>query len=152
MTSEEPAGVAYNAVPTQDQRWTYGYRLIQNTPEGQEHRDNFTPALCETIAKCLMHRQEHRPDLVQLQADITNALGNAPPRLPARVRRFFGNDPPLPVPWYSAYTDVDLQHMDPFDPYPDVHDEDLVDPPAPSPPRKRRRTRQVPLMDRAYQD
>lgn len=150
MTSEEPAGVAYDTVPTQDQRWTYGYRLIENTPEGQEHRDRFTPALCELVAKCLMHRQEHRPDLTQLQADVAAALGNPVPPLPARVRRFFGNDPPMPVPWYSAYTDVDLLTMDPFEPYPQ-DDEDPEDLPSPSPrPRKRRRTRQVPLEDQAY--
>lgn len=150
MRSEEPAVVPPALdVPVQDQRWTYGYRLIANDAEGQEYRDNFSAALCETIAKCMMARQEHRPDLVQLQTGITNAIGNPPPRLEARVRRFFGSEATPPVPWIGAYTDVDLQNMDPFDPYPQQDsDDEPVDPPAPK--RKRRRTRKEPFEDRAY--
>lgn len=154
MKSEEPAIVPPAAdVPYQDQRWTYGYRLIAEDDEGQEHRQKFTPALCETIAKCMMARQEHRPDLNQLQAAITNALGNPLPRLDASVRRFFGVEATPPVPWRSLYTDVDLLHMDPFDPYPDDPPGQEVDPPSPNPrKRKRRRTRQAPLEDLAYRN
>lgn len=149
MRSEEPAPIppAVN-IPYEEQRWTYGYRLIANNAEGQAIRARFTPALCETIAKCMMARQEHRPDLSQLQTDISNAL-NPLPRLPRTVRRFFGSDAPPPVAWLSEYSDVDIQNMDPFDPYPGYNDDELVDPP---PPRRRRRTRQTPLDERAYQD
>lgn len=151
MTSEEPAVVPPALdVPFEEQRWTYGYRLIADGDEGDEYRANFTPALCETIAKCMMARQEHRPDLTQLQADITNAIGNPPPRLDPRVRRFFGSEATPPVPWRALYTDVDLQNMDPFDPYPAGNsDDEQADPPSP---KRRRRTRKVPLEDQAYQD
>lgn len=153
MRSEEPAIVPPAAdVPVQDQRWTYGYRLIAGDAEGQEYQQKFTPALCEAVAKCLMARQEHRPDLNQLQTAITNALGNPLPRLDAKVRRFFGREAKPPVPWRSAYTDVDLLHMDPFNPYPHDPEGEEVDP-SPNPrKRKRRRTRQAPLEDLTYQD
>lgn len=154
MKREEPAIVPpATDVPIQDQRWTYGYRLIRNNAEGREYREKFTPALCELIAKCLMARQEHRPDLNQLQTAITNALGNPLPRLDARVRRFFGAEATPPVPWRSAYTDVDLLNMDPFNPYPDDSEGEEVDSPSPNPrQRKRRRTRQAPLEDLAYRN
>lgn len=154
MKREEPAIVPpATDVPIQDQRWTYGYRLIRNNAEGREYREKFTPALCEMIAKCLMARQEHRPDLNQLQTAITNALGNPLPRLDARVRRFFGAEATPPVPWRSAYTDVDLLNMDPFNPYPDDSEGEEVDSPSPNPrKRKRRRTRQAPLEDLAYRN
>ncbi|KAI7780757.1 hypothetical protein LA080_015548 [Diaporthe eres] len=152
MKSEEPPLVPpATDVPIQDQRWTYGYRLIADDDEGREYQQKFTPALCEAIAKCMMARQEHRPDLNQLQADITIALGNPLPRLDARVRRFFGSEATPPVHWRSAYTGVDLLHMDPFDPYPDDPEGEEADSPSPNPRRrKRRRTRQAPLEDLAY--
>lgn len=156
MKSEEPPPVPpATDVPIQDQRWTYGYRLIADDDEGREYQQKFTPALCEAIAKCMMARQEHRPDLNQLQADITNALGNPPPRLDARVRRFFGSEATPPVHWRAAFSDVDLLEMDPFNPYPYVvdpkgeEDDSLSLNPRR---RKRRRTRQAPLEDLAYRD
>lgn len=148
MFSEEPPQV--NPVPVPDQRWTYGYRLIEDSEEGREYRDRFTPLLCETIARCLMHKQEHRPDLVQLQGIITNALGNAPPGLPGNVRRFFGSDAPPPLPPYAAFVDVDLQNLDPFDPYNGYRylDESPPGPPGSPSPRRVRRRRSP--GDRAY--
>lgn len=149
MRSEEPVGVPAAQVPYPDQRWTYGYRLIANDREGLEYRNRFTPELCQTIAKCMMARQEHRPDLTQLQTDITNALGAAPPPLPAWVREFFGRDNPPRVPARAMYTDVDLENMDPFNPYPADNDDNLVDPPTPP---RRRRTRKAPLEELTYQN
>jgi hypothetical protein len=147
MLSAEPAPPPGGQVAYDDQRWTYGYRLIENTPEGQEYQTRFTPLLCDTIARCLMAKQEHRPDLVTLQNTIAGALGNPPPRLPGTVRRFFGSDAPPPVPWYSTYSDADLAQIDPFDPYPEFGD--VEDEPPDTPPRRRRRTRQAP-EDQAY--
>lgn len=152
MRGEEPPFVApANDLPIEDQRWTFGYRLVEDSADAREYQRNFSRVLCETVAKCLMARQEHRPDLNQLQTIITNAMGNPVPPLPARVRRFFGSDAPPPVPWRNAYTDVDLLSMNPFDPYPDDPEGEAVDPPTPRPRgRKRRKTRQAPLEDRAY--
>lgn len=148
MFSAEPP--QYDPVPARHQRWTYGYRLIQDSQEGQEYRDRFMPLLCETIARCLMHKQENRPDLVQLQRIITGALGNPPPRLPNTVRRFFGSDAPPPVPWYANSVDVDLGTMDPFTPY---HGFRYLDdgPADPADPSSRRRVRgRIMPGDRAY--
>ncbi|KAG8165063.1 hypothetical protein KVR01_005338 [Diaporthe batatas] len=145
MRSEEPP--QYDPVPSRHQRWTYGYRLIDDSAEAQDYRNTFTPLLCETIARCLMHKQEHRPDLVQLQRIITNALGNLPPRLPVNVVRFFGSDAPPPVPIYAPFSD--LGTIDPFDPYPGLRYLDDIEPwEAPdSPPRKRVRLSRA---DRSY--
>lgn len=150
MTSEEPPGIAAAAVPRDDQRWTYGHELIGPSMMGQALRTKFTPALCETVAKCLMARQEHRPDLQQLQAIITAALGSPPPPLPAEVARFFGNDPAPPAPWRMRFQTVATQDLDPWGAYSDEEGDDA--PPARPRrrrPRGRRPTRLAP-EDRAY--
>jgi hypothetical protein len=149
MRSAEPP--QYDSVPSRHQRWTYGYRLIEDSAEGEEYRNRFTPLLCETVAKCLMAKQEHRPDLVTLQNIITRALGNPPAQPPRAVRNFFGPDAPPPVPWYATHFDIDLQQMDPLRPYEYYERLGLeAEGPASPPRRRRRRTRITPLEDRAY--
>lgn len=141
MRSEEPPIVPPAIdVPFADQRWTYGYRLIAPGDAGDTYRYTFSTALCETIAKCMMARQEHRPDLNQLQAAI-NAAINPQPRLPGTVRRFFGAEASPPMPWRGAYMGVDLTTTNPFDPYPGEGPN--LDDFSPRP-RRRRRTRQAP--------
>lgn len=149
MRSEEPPIIPPAIdVPIQDQRWTYGYRLIEPGDAGDTYRNIFSQELCETVAKCMMARQEHRPDLNQLQAAI-NAAINPQQRLEARVRRFFGAEASPPVPWMGVWVDVDLTQIDPFDPYPDGVGLILIDPDDTPRPRRRRRTRQAP-EDAAY--
>lgn len=150
MESAEPP--QFNPVPIRHQRWTYGYRLIEDSEEGDEYRARFSPLLCETIARCLMHRQEHRPTLVELQGIITNALGNPPPPLPNDdVRNFFGSDVQPPLRWYSQHLNLDLERMDPFDPFPGFHYLEEVTRDEPEAPAQRRRVRgRMHSGDRAY--
>lgn len=148
MRSAEPP--QWDPVPMRHQRWTYGYRLIADDAEGQGYRQRFTPLLCETIAKCLMAKQEHRPNLIELQRIITGAISNGPARLPDAVRNFFGDDAPPAVPRFLDYTRFDLETMDPFDPYPGVSDSPIPATPPPPRGRRRRRGRHAPLEDRAY--
>ncbi|POS81279.1 hypothetical protein DHEL01_v200329 [Diaporthe helianthi] len=149
MLSQEPPG--NGPVPAQDQRWTYADRLIEGSQEAQEYRARFTPLLCDTIARCLMHRQEHRPDLVELQRIITNALRDPPIRLADDIQRFFGSDAPPPVPIYAPYIGVDIGRLDPFDPYPGHRylDDTVPDDSPDSPPRRRVR-RRVNHDDQSY--
>lgn len=146
MRSAEPP--QFDPVPMRHQRWTYGYRLIADNAEGQGYRQRFTPLLCETIAKCLMAKQEHRPNLIELQRIIRVAISDGP-ALPDAVRNFFGNDAPPPLPPFLDYTSFDFATMDPFDPYPGFSDSPIP-PPIREPRRRRRRGRHAPLEDRAY--
>ncbi|KAL1856316.1 hypothetical protein Daus18300_010801 [Diaporthe australafricana] len=154
MTSEEPPGIPEANVPRNEQRWTYGHDLIGPSMMSQQLRTQFSQPLCETVARCLMARQEHRPDLQQLQATVAAALGAAPqaPLLPLEVPAFFGNDPPPPPPWRMRFQTVDARDLDPWGAYSD--EEGAGSPPAaPRPrrrrPRGRRPTRLAP-EDRAY--
>ena len=129
LVKDEPAGVPYYLVPRDEQRWTYGYDLIDPDPENewaQMLQGRYGMHLCEVVARCLMNKQEHRPNLQQLQDWITAELappagGGRPPDDSAAARvpwgwRYlqFGNPPPPTASWGVADTGVENGDIDPF--------------------------------------
>ncbi|KUI66988.1 hypothetical protein VM1G_02307 [Cytospora mali] len=112
FTKDEPGGMAYGLVPRRQQRWTYGYKLVDPDPaneQTQELQTRYGTHLCEVVARCLMNKQEHRPNLQQLQDWVTAELspppgGGPPPAdspaapVPARWKADMLGNPPRPRP------------------------------------------------------
>lgn len=103
MTSEEPPPPASGPLPADQQRWTYGWSLLDPS---EPWLNRYQRPLIDLVARCLMARQEHRPTLQQIQAIVTAQLA-APPAAPngpanANVPAYWTNtffaQPPLPQP------------------------------------------------------
>ncbi|KUI57802.1 hypothetical protein VP1G_05087 [Cytospora mali] len=129
FTKDEPGGMAYGLVPRRQQRWTYGYKLVDPDPaneQTQELQTRYGTHLCEVVARCLMNKQEHRPNLQQLQdwitAELTPPPGGGPPPadspaapVPAGWKADMLGNPPRPRPgWRVATTGWSNSTVDPF--------------------------------------
>ncbi|KAG6361235.1 hypothetical protein INS49_009459 [Diaporthe citri] len=102
--------------PTPDQeRWTYGWSLLDNSdPDlaAPQWRGMYSPALRRLVARCLMAKQDHRPELQDIQARIDTAL--AQPHLqvvPPYWTNTFFREPPPPRPPRDT---EDVNDIDPF--------------------------------------
>lgn len=129
LAQDEPGGMPYGLVPRNQQRWTYGFKLVDPDPvnvQAQAWQARYGTHLCEVVARCLMNRQEHRPSLQQLQNWITTAItpppgGGDPPGGSTQTALYGGwravvvGDPPPPsVPWQLAQTGINNSDIDPF--------------------------------------
>lgn len=106
MTAAEPAGV----VPIDQQRWTYGWQLLDLT---EPWNALYQQPLINLVCRCLMAKQDHRPDLAQLQAMITANLAlPANQTVPPIWTNTFFADPQPPTP--PEETDIRRTDIDPF--------------------------------------
>lgn len=118
MTADEPLGMAYGLVPKTQQRWTFGYKLVDRDPNNaqtQALQAQYGIHLCQVVARCLMNRQEHRPNLQQLQDWIMAAL--TPPAAPvpaAWKAAWLGNPRPPRAPWQVVDAGTRNSDIDPF--------------------------------------
>ncbi|ROV92956.1 hypothetical protein VMCG_09010 [Cytospora schulzeri] len=129
LAKDEPPGMPYGLVARSEQRWTYGFRLVDPDPanaSAQEFKERYGSRLCEVVARCLMNKQAHRPSLQQLQDWITTAItpppgGGDPPggstatALYAGWKRTVFGNPPFPkVPRRVSQTRLGNMDIDPF--------------------------------------
>lgn len=129
LRRDEPPGIPYALVPRNRQRWTYGFKLVDPSPnnaESQAIQARYGNHLCEVVARCLMNKQEHRPTLQQLQDWATTALtpppGGGPPPAGSTATAvyagwkaaLFGNPRAPTVPWRLKDTGFSNSDIDPF--------------------------------------
>lgn len=86
-----PAGAppGPQALPTNDQYWTYGSTLLSRANVRRYGRP-----LCETVARCLLRRPEHRPQLAALQQTVDAQIAAGAAVSSGSRRRF--REPPEP--------------------------------------------------------
>lgn len=110
MTSEEPPPPVGGTVPSNQERWTYGWSLLD---PAEPWLNRYQRQLIDLVARCLMAKQEFRPTLQQIQTIITQQLG-APAAIanvpPPWTNTFFAQ-PPAPQP------PRDTEFADPLDPF-----------------------------------
>lgn len=85
-----PPGAPPGPRPVNDQYWTYGATLLS--------RDNirrYGRPLCETVARCLLRRPSHRPQLAALQQTVDAQIA-AGPAVNRDARRQFRQPPEPP--------------------------------------------------------
>lgn len=129
MRADEPLGMAYGLVPRNQQRWTFGFRLVDqdpNNPQSAALRTKYGNHLCEVVARCLMNKQAHRPTLQQLQdwavAALTAPWGGGPPPAgdtttagyAAWKAGIFGNPREPAIPWQLEHSGIRNTDIDPF--------------------------------------
>lgn len=93
VTQEPPPPV----LPHQE-RWTYGWSLLD---PAEPWLGMYQQSLIDLVARCLMAKQEFRPDLQQIQNIITQQLAmpaNANANVPAYWTTTFFGQPPTPKP------------------------------------------------------
>lgn len=112
MTSEEPPPPAGGIVPYNQQRWTYGWPLLD---PNEPWLNRYQRPLIDLVARCLMAKQEFRPTLQQIQTIITQELASpnfpANANVPAYWTNTFFRQPRLPQP--PGITEF-VKSLDPF--------------------------------------
>lgn len=110
MTSEEGPPPVGGTVPVQQQRWTYGWSLLDSA---EPWLNRYQRQLIDLVARCLMAKQEFRPTLQQIQTIVTQQLGAPPPiaNVPPIWTNTFFAQPPAPQP------PRDTEFADPLDPF-----------------------------------
>lgn len=109
MTTQEPAPPQGGTVPAGQQRWTYGWSLLD---PAEPWLGRYQRPLIDLVARCLMARQEFRPTLQQVQAIVTQELANpANANVPPYWTNTFFAQPRLPAPPRAA---ANVSEVDPF--------------------------------------
>ncbi|KAI7780758.1 hypothetical protein LA080_015549 [Diaporthe eres] len=109
MRSEEPPTPLGRTPPANQQRWTYGWSLLDPT---EPWLNKYQRPLIDLVARCLMAKQEFRPTLQQIQAIVMQELANAAnAAVPAYwTNTFFAQPRPPQPPRNTEF----VEEIDPF--------------------------------------
>lgn len=109
MTTEEPPAPVGRTVPANQQRWTYGWSLLD---PAEPWLNKYQRPLIDLVARCLMAKQEFRPTLQQIQTIVTQELASAAnAAVPAYwTNTFFAQPRPPQPPRNTEF----VEEIDPF--------------------------------------